>query len=106
MDFTWDPNKRTSNLQKHGVDFVDAARILTRPHLAYEVTRPEHGEERFAAIGLLLPPDIRPEAWSGPLAVVIYTMREGTYRIISARRATSHERKRYNMRFGGGPGPP
>ena len=99
MSFQWDENKRESNIEKHGVDFVHAARILSRKHLAYPVSRPSQGEERYAAIGPLQPPNVRPETWSGALAVVVYTMRGDAYRIISARRASRHERKQYHQRF-------
>lgn len=98
MDFEWDEAKREANLDKHGVDFVDAARVLTRPHLAYP--SPRHGEERWVAVGTLQPPDVRPEEWSGPLVAVVYTMRGDRYRLISARRATTHERRQYEDRFG------
>ena len=40
------------------------------------------------------------ESWSGPLVAVVYTRREGTYRIISARRARSDERKAYDLIYG------
>lgn len=98
MDFEWDESKRETNIDKHGVDFVDAARVLTRPHLTYRSPRKE--EARWVAVGTLQPPDVRPEDWSGPLVAVVYTKREDRYRIISARRATTHERKQYEDRFG------
>jgi len=99
MDFEWDEIKRMSNIEKHGVDFVDAARILSREHLSYPVSRPGLDEERFVAVGPLQPPNVRPDKWSGPLAVVVYTMRGDAYRIISARRANTNERKQYDVRF-------
>ncbi|WP_272507850.1 BrnT family toxin [Salinibacter sp.] len=33
MDFEWDPAKRETNLDKHGVDFLIATQVLTEPHL-------------------------------------------------------------------------
>lgn len=33
MEFEWDENKRQSNLNKHGVDFIDAAKIFNYPVL-------------------------------------------------------------------------
>mgnify|MGYP006435065275 CR=1 FL=1 len=97
MEFEWDDAKRDSNIRKHGVDFADAARILSREHFAS--TSSHTGEERIVAIGPLNPPGVRPKSWSGSLAVVVYTMRGDTYRIISARRANTNERKRYYSRF-------
>jgi uncharacterized DUF497 family protein len=101
MDFEWDPEKRESNLRKHSVDFVDAARLLTRPHLTRPSHRIEDREPRWQAIGPLLPPEARPEDWSGPLAVVVYTKRSDRYRIIFARRASSDERQHYKDQLGG-----
>lgn len=101
MDFEWDPKKRESNLQKHGVDFVDAARLLTRAHLARPFHRVEDDEPRWQAIGPLLSPEVRPDDWSGALAVVVYTKPEDRYRIISARRASTDEREYYESQFGG-----
>ena len=33
MGFEWENEKRETNIEKHGIDFVQAARILTREHL-------------------------------------------------------------------------
>lgn len=98
MKFEWDEEKRESNLEKHDVDFPRAAEVLKGPHLTY--SSPGGDEDREVAIGKLKPPDARPENWSGPLVAVIYTRREGRYRIISARRARTNEREAYNRRFG------
>jgi hypothetical protein len=52
------------------------------------VSDPDHsvGEERFVTVG---------QSISGLLLVVYHTEQAGTIRIISARRATAHERKDY-----------
>jgi len=100
MDFEWDPEKRKRNLRIHGVDFLAAAGLLLGVHYAREVDHP--GEQRYLAVGPLPKEDI-PARWSGPLCAVVYTMRgEGTYRIISARRARRDERRAYraNVRRG------
>ena len=31
MDFTWDENKKTINIEKHGIDFIDAKEALFDP---------------------------------------------------------------------------
>ncbi|CBH22747.1 conserved hypothetical protein containing DUF497 (plasmid) [Salinibacter ruber M8] len=98
MQFEWDEEKRQANIEKHGIDFVRAARVLKGPHLTY--SSPQEGEKRRVAIGKLQPPEARPEHWSGPLIAVVYTRREGRYRIISARRAQEDERETYDRRFG------
>ncbi|HHP7239390.1 BrnT family toxin [Longibacter sp.] len=78
---------------------MDATRIPLGEHLSYPVSRPDMEEERFVAVGPLQPSSVRPYHWSGPLAVVVYTIRQGAYRIISARQANTNERKRYYARF-------
>ena len=98
MQFEWDEEKRQANIETHDVDFTRAARVFTGPHLTYP--SPKEGEDRRVAIGKLQPPEARPERWSGPLVAVVYTRREGRYRIISARRARENERQAYDRRFG------
>ena len=85
MEFEWDEAKRRSNLEKHGVDFVDAAQVLADAPLMLEDTRYEYGEMRCLALGEL----------HGLLFVVAFTLRDGAFRIISARRANARERRHY-----------
>lgn len=33
MDFEWDEEKRLANIEKHGIDFVDAVAIFGNPHV-------------------------------------------------------------------------
>jgi uncharacterized DUF497 family protein len=97
MDFQWDEDKRRYNLEKHGVDFWDVTRIFENPLvLNYS---PRGDEIRFVAIGRLIPPESVPNQWSGPLVAVVYTIRDGEIRIISARRASTNERKQYRSRI-------
>ncbi len=50
MRFEWDELKRFSNLEKHGLDFLDVAVVFEGPHV--EVPSTYRGEEqRFLAIG-------------------------------------------------------
>ncbi len=86
LDFDWDPAKRVTNLQKHGVDFARATVVFRDSQVVDEdSTRPEHGEIRRKAIGRV----------GSQLLCVIYTDRDGVRRIISARRAKRNERERY-----------
>ena len=86
MDYEWDPAKAAANQRKHRVSFADAALSLEDP-LALSVPDPDaSGEERFVCLGT----DPR-----GRLLVTVYTPRSGRIRIISARRASPSERKRY-----------
>lgn len=100
MDFEWHGAKNEGNVEKHGIDFHDAAHVFSGPHFTEDRTREEDGEKRRAAIGPV-PDDVVPDHWSGLLIVVIFTMRGDTTRIISARRADSDERRRYQRHFGG-----
>jgi uncharacterized DUF497 family protein len=89
MEFEWDEAKRRSNLEKHGVDFVDAVLVLADAPLILEDTRRDYGEQRCLALGEL----------HGLLFVVVFTLREGAFRIISARRANAGERRYYETRI-------
>ena len=87
MQFEWDPQKAARNLRDHGVSFEDAASVFDDP-LAGTIPDPEHSTEepRFITIGVT--PAQR-------LLVVVHTDRADRIRIISARRATRAEKKKY-----------
>ncbi|HHP7231765.1 MAG TPA: BrnT family toxin [Xenococcaceae cyanobacterium] len=85
MEFEWDENKRQSNLSKHGIDFVDAAKIFNRPVLERVDNRYDYEETRIVALGEV----------NGVVLFVVYTWRGEVRRIISARRATKRERNKY-----------
>ncbi|MDP2856417.1 MAG: BrnT family toxin [Bacillota bacterium] len=85
--FDWDPEKAESNLRKHGVSFEEASTVFGDP-LALLMKDPDHSfeEERY----LLLGRSIRQR-----LLVVAFAERPPLTRLISARRATRTERRRY-----------
>ena len=84
--FEWDPKKAASNLDKHGVDFADAAVSLDDP-LALTLPDPDaEGEERF--VTLATDP-------SGQVVVTIFVYAGDNRRLIYARKASPGERKRY-----------
>ena len=86
MEYEWDPGKAATNLRKHGISFADAVAVFS-DELALVVTDDFAGEERFIVLGA--------DAF-GRLLVVVYTWRsDNRIRIISARKATRHERKQY-----------
>ena len=86
MGFEWDPFKAEANLEKHGVDFADAA-IALEDDMALTIADPaSDDEERF--VSLCSDP-------FGTLLAVVYTWRGERIRIISARKATGRERQRY-----------
>ncbi|HET6314667.1 MAG TPA: BrnT family toxin [Chloroflexia bacterium] len=86
MLYEWDEEKNRTNLLKHGLDFTDAWEIFNAPMLILLDDREDYGEDRWIGIGLL----------RSRVVVVIYTERgEDTIRIISLRKALSHERTQY-----------
>ncbi len=85
MDFSWDERKAASNLKKHGVSFDEAATVFADP-LALAIDDALEPKRT-----LLLGVSNRQRL----LLVVHVELDESTIRIISARRATSHERRRY-----------
>lgn len=88
MKLEWDENKRRSNLEKHGFDFLDARRVLQDNHLLKQTSY--SNEERWLAIGLLEEIEV----------TIIYTKRQDKIRIISMRRARHEERRAYRQLYG------
>jgi uncharacterized protein len=81
MEFEWDEAKSQANQLKHGFDFTFAIRIFDGPvHRALD-PRPRD-EHRMVATGRV----------EGLYITVVYTRRNGRYRIISARPARRNER--------------
>lgn len=87
MEYEWDAKKSNANHIKHGVSFYEAATVFGDP-LAITFSDPDHSlqEDRFLTFG---------HSMMNRLLVVVHTERLGRTRIISARRATRHERKIY-----------
>jgi len=83
--FTWDPRKAASNVRKHRVTFDEAASVFADP-LALAV---EDGVDPTRTLLIGLSERMR------VLVTVYAEIGEDTIRIISARRATSHERRPY-----------
>ena len=94
MDFEWDESKRRLVIEQHGIDFRDAVRIFEGPFR--ETVSPGAEEERWLAVGLL----------DGIEIAVVYTIRNGRRRIITARRARTNERRDYHAYVIGGGDPP
>ena len=85
--FTWDPDKAKSNLQKHGVDFNEAATVFTDP-LNAAFDDPDHSsyEKRYVVFGI---------SDRGRLLMVAHIDCGDSIRIISAREMTRSERRYY-----------
>jgi len=83
--FEWDPNKEKENIENHKIDFITASRIWDGGVLEYLDDRYDYGEVRYQAFGAV---DER-------LMVVVFTWRGESRRIISARKANTREKKRF-----------
>ncbi len=86
--FEWDIDKERTNILKHNIDFDTAALVFGDP-FRVEKLDVVHSEDeyRYLTIGCLNGTVL--------LLTVVYTEREHVIRIISARKATSSERKEY-----------
>lgn len=83
--FEWDDVKNLANQEKHGIAFEVAAYFLV--HKKAVIIPSNRGEEiRFMAIGDM----------ENVIITVVFTRRNAILRIISARRASRDERKKYN----------
>lgn len=83
-DFEFDDEKSQANLEKHGIDFLEAQALWDDPDLL-EIQARSDDEPRFLVIGL-----IGQHHWS---AVVTY--RNGAIRLISVRRSRKREVELY-----------
>jgi uncharacterized DUF497 family protein len=85
MRFEWDESKRAANLVKHGLDFADLGRLDWERAAILEDRRFGYGEMRYWAFGMM----------DSQLHLVAFTKRGESLRVISFRRASKKERKRY-----------
>jgi uncharacterized DUF497 family protein len=85
--FEWDPVKADVNVRKHGVTFDEASTVFGDP-LNLLMADPDHShdEDRSLLLGM---------SNRRKLLVVAFAERPPRTRLISARRATRHERRRY-----------
>ena len=86
MPVEWDPRKARLNAGKHGVQFADAVAVLEDERALTMRDPSTDEEERWVTIGL--------DAF-GRVIVLVYTWRGEQARLISARKATPHERRFY-----------
>ena len=95
MQFEWDDKKNSTNKSKHGISFELAVFVFQDPfHISIPDIRHNYHEERWLCLGLVKD-------------IVLYVAfkaitEEGHHeqeiiRIISARRATPNETKRYHL---------
>jgi uncharacterized DUF497 family protein len=87
MEYEFDPGKARTNLCKHGVSFAHAEQAL-RDVMAFTIEDPDAtGEQRFVTLGM--------DAL-GRILVVIHAQRGERTRVISARKASAGESKKYH----------
>jgi len=86
MNFEWDEPKNEANQRRHSLTFDDAALVFFDPVRRSVIDdREDYGEERLTMYGHS----------GGRLLAVTYTMRGESVRIISARKVTKPERRKY-----------
>lgn len=85
MRVTWDEAKRTENLRKHGLDFMDAESVFAGHTVTLEDDRFDYGEQRFITFGAL----------AGRILALVHTEQDETIRMISMRKATRREEQSY-----------
>lgn len=85
-EFEWDAAKAESNLVKHGVSFEAAALVFSDVFACERCdVDSDPAEIRYAITGIV----------NDGILTVAYTERGDRTRIISARKATTHEQKEY-----------
>jgi len=89
VEFSWDEAKREWVLAERGIDFLRVAFSLFDGRPVLTVPTPRADEERFLSIGSI----------EGKFFAVIWTWREGTLRIITARRARDAEEEQYRSLY-------
>ncbi|MBO1350161.1 MAG: BrnT family toxin [Hormoscilla sp. GUM202] len=80
LSFEYDENKSQSNLEKHGIDFVEAQQLWDDENFI-EIPARTQEEQRFIVIAKL-----KAKHWSG-----VITYRDRAIRIISGSRSRTEE---------------
>lgn len=86
MKFEWDADKSDKCFKERGFDFAYALRAFLDPkRIIRKDTRWSYGEDRYHLLGAI----------EHRVFVVVYTVRSGAVRIISARKANQREVTHY-----------
>ena len=85
MSVEWDPAKNRANQRKHRISFETAKAVFDDPHRIAFIDDRDYGEERWVAIRL-----VRQSVF-----FVVYTIRNGVIRLISARKADRDDEADY-----------
>ena len=86
MEYEWDSGKAKANLRKHRISFADAALALEDPRALTMADPDASGEQRFVSLG---------SDPNGRVLVTVFAPRERRIRIISSRKASRNERRKY-----------
>jgi len=85
--YTWDEEKRATNVRNHGIDFAAAQDFDWETALEFEDRRRDYGERRLISYGKI----------GSRLYVMVWTARQEAVRIISLRKANTREITRYEV---------
>jgi len=85
VSLEWDPAKEARNIARRGIPFAIVERLDWETALTNEDPGDDYGERRFFTLGMI----------DTALYAVVWTPRGDALRIISVRRATPKERRRY-----------
>jgi uncharacterized DUF497 family protein len=88
--FEWDENKRLKNIERRGLDFLDACSIFDGRDISTAPSKYPH-EERFVSTAIFE---------DKKFYSVVWTWRDGAQRIISFRRARDGEERAYRQAHG------
>lgn len=87
MEFEWDETKSEVCFVERGFDFAYVVRVFLDPDRQVEADdRFDYGEPRYRVVGRV----------DNRVFVVVYTPRDGRFRLISARKANQREIRRYD----------
>ena len=90
MEVEYDPTKRAVTLDRRGLDMALAGEVFENEHMTRPDDRRDYGEERCLTVGFM----------KTRMVVVAWTVRRGTRRIISMRKANEREKRHYGPIFG------
>jgi len=87
---TYDPAKREATLRERELDFEDAAEVFAAANIEVPDLREDYGEDRRITYGHL----------GGRMVVVAWTLRDGTRRVFSMRKANAREQIAFGQQLG------
>jgi tetratricopeptide (TPR) repeat protein len=85
IELDWDEQKRFKNLQKHGVDFYISCLMFQTSVIQEFDDRRDYGEPRYLGI----------KQWGDQTLVIAFSISENKIKVISVRKANSHEQRIY-----------